>query len=495
MSDLHLPWLELAILSPLIGAPWVSRLRNSDSARRWSVLFSSLSLAAAAGAVVDFELLEVAQAVDRWRISTRCLGRELFVIDQVNGPLLLLTALLYFLTIIAKVRAQVGQFSFARVLVSESIALATFGCKEPWTMIALLAVGVVPPWIELRARRQSSRVYAAHALLFVSLLIAGWVCVEREGADHAPSLWAIAPLFAAILVRSGIAPFHCWMTDLFEHASFGTALLFVTPIVGAYAAVRMVLPIAPDWVLRSIGLLSLATAVYAAGMALVQREGRRFFCYLFLSHSALVFVGLVMATPIGLTGALCVWLSIGLALGGFGLTLRALEARRGRLCLSEFQGLYEHTPSLAMCFVLTGLASVGFPGTFGFVGAELLVEGAVEAYPFIGIAVVIAAALNGIAVVKAYFLLFTGKRHSSSISLQSRGRERFAVLTLAALILVGGLVPQPGVLSRSHAAAQLLRERNELAQASRPGPNFRRTIAATASNATLSRSSSEVGER
>ena len=125
------------------------------------------------------------------------------------------------------------------------------------------------------------------------------------------------------------------------------------------------------------------TAVYAASMALVQREARRFFCYLFLSHSALVLVGLEMVTPIGLTGALCVWLSSCLALSGFGLTLRALEARCGRLSLAGFQGHYEHTPNLAMCFVLTGLASVGFPGTFGFVGTELLVDGAVEAYPHV----------------------------------------------------------------------------------------------------------------
>src|SRR6185436_1418625 len=110
------------------------------------------------------------------------------------------------------------------------------------------------------------------------------------------------------------------------------------------------------------------TAVYAAGMGLVQREARRFFCYLFLSHSALVLVGLEIATPIGLTGALCVWLSVGLAQGGFGLALRSLESRTGRLSLVGFHGLYEHVPRLATLFLLTGLASVGFPGTFGFVG-------------------------------------------------------------------------------------------------------------------------------
>jgi NADH-quinone oxidoreductase subunit M len=253
------------------------------------------------------------------------------------------------------------------------------------------------------------------------------------------------------------------MTDLFEHATFGSALLFVISMNGAYAAIRLVLPIAPDWVLRSIGLLSLVTAVYAAGMSLVQRDARRYFSYLFLSHSALVLVGLEMVTPLGLTGALCVWLSACLALGGFGLTLRALESRCGRSSLADYQGFYEHTPNLAMCFVLTGLASVGFPGTFGFVGTELLVDGAVETYPYVGIVVVLAAALNGISVVRAYFLLFTGTRYASSVSLKIRVRERYAVLTLAALILVGGLVPQPGVVSRHRAAEELLRHRETLA--------------------------------
>src|SRR5206468_9529420 len=220
-------------------------------------------------------------------------------------------------------------------------------------------------------------------------------------------------LMAAVLIRSGIVPLHCWMTDLFEHASFGRALLFVTPMVGAYAAVRLVLPIAPDWVLRSAALLSLLTAVYAACMALVQHEARRFFCYLFLSHSSLVLVGLEVANTIGLTGALCVWLSVGLSLAGFGLTLRSVEARTGRLSLDQFHGLYERTPMLAILFLLMGLGSIGFPGTLGFVGTELLVEGAVRIHPVIGtetldhggvnayplvvsMAIVVAAALNGL---------------------------------------------------------------------------------------------------
>jgi NADH-quinone oxidoreductase subunit M len=274
-----------------------------------------------------------------------------------------------------------------------------------------------------------------------------------------------------VLIRSGIAPFHCWVTDLFEHATFGTALLFVTPMLGAYAAVRLVLPISPDWVLQSLGIVSLVTAVYAAGMTLVQREARRFFCYIFLSHSALVLVGLETVNELGLTGALCVWLSVCLSLAGFGLTLRAIEARHGRLSLQSFRGLYEHTPVLGSCFLLTGMASVGFPGTFGFLGMEMLVDGAVQAFPYIGVAVVVAAAINGIAVMQAYFRLFTGTRHFTSVSLKMGPRERIAVLTLALLIVGGGIFPQPGVVSRHHAAGRILQDREAVAARYQPaGP-------------------------
>jgi len=261
-------------------------------------------------------------------------------------------------------------------------------------------------------------------------------------------------------VRSGTVPVHLWVADLFEHGSFGTALLFVTPIAGVYAALRLVLPVAPDWVLTGIGAFSLVTAVYAAGMASVQREARRFFAYLFLSHASLVLVGLELHTVISLTGALCLWVSVVLSLGGLGLTLRAVEARYGRLSLADHHGLYARSPALAVCFLLTGLGSVGFPGTLGFVAAELLVDGAIHANLFVGVALVLAAAVNGIAVVRAYLLLFTGARSASPVAVGITPKERFAVLALAALLLGGGLVPQALVASRYQAAETLLRERN-----------------------------------
>jgi NADH-quinone oxidoreductase subunit M len=207
-------------------------------------------------------------------------------------------------------------------------------------------------------------------------------------------------------------------------------------------------------------VVSLLTALYAAAMATVQTDARRFFAFLFLSHASLILVGMELHTAVSLTGALSLWMSVVLSLGGLGLTLRALETRLGRLSLTEYRGLYEHSPALAVCFLLTGLASVGFPGTMGFVATEMLVTGAVEASPVLGVVTILAAALNGIAILRVYLLLFTGRRYTSTVSLAITNRERFAVLTLAALILLGGLFPQPNVGSRYKAAESILHARS-----------------------------------
>jgi NADH-quinone oxidoreductase subunit M len=462
MMPLDVPWLEVAVLLPLAGCFWVRRLRDPDMARRHSLVIAGLALACTLAAHVQFDMSTKNVSHVRWNVLAWIGGETPFAIDTLNAPLLPLACLLYLLTFLGTLRTKWRRFSFPGALASFAILLATLSCRQPWIIIGLLAAGIIPPFIELAVQRKSTRVYVVHMGFFVVLLVAGQVLVAVSHGSTDLTVVASVLIMMAILVRAGIAPAHCWMSMLFEQCSFGTALLFVTPMVGAYAAVRLVLPIASESVLHGTAVLSLVTALYAAGMALVQREARRFFCFLFLSHSSLVFVGLATATPIGLTGALCVWLSVGLSLTGFGLTLRSIEARAGRLSLDVYHGLHGHIPTLSSLFLLTGLASIGFPGTIGFVGAELLVEGAVQVSPLVGIAIVVAAALNGLAVLHAYFRLFAGTPHVASINLQVRLPERIAVLALSALLLGGGLYPQPGVTSRHNAALELMDQRNKL---------------------------------
>jgi NADH-quinone oxidoreductase subunit M len=460
MPELHVPWLEIAIGLPLVGAACVGLAPDSEGARRRAVWICIATLGCTLGEWVDFLSLRTFEAHDRGDVVSWVFGSEALVVDELSAPLLPLAALLFLVVVGSTLRTKVNRFPFAQTLVSEAILLALFSCRAPWGIVALLTLQMIPPFLELRKRGRSTRVFGVHMGLCVTLLVAGLALLQSSEPGGLRGLVAIGLLTAAVLIRSGCVPVHCWMTDLFEHATLGTALLFVTPMAGAYAAMRLVFPIAPEEALRTIALVSLVTAVYSAGMALVQREARRFFCYLFLSNASLVLVGVELATPIGLTGALCVWLSVVLSLAGAGLTLRAIESRAGRLSLAEYHGLYDAMPSLAVFFLLTSLASIGFPGTVGFVGAELLVEAAVGTYPVVGMLVVVAAALNGIAVLHAYFHLFTGASHPTAISLEARWPEWLAVAALSLLIIGGGLFPQFGVAHGYHAAVELIHRRS-----------------------------------
>jgi NADH-quinone oxidoreductase subunit M len=446
MNFFDWPLVEIAIAAPLLGAVSIRFFRNIDTA--WSVALTVTGLSFLASCLAWIALLtNSAQPHD---VSRSLLGFSVFQVDQLNGPLLPMVALLHLLTILMTSRVKMNRVSFAEHLVAESLRIATFACTEPWPLIVLLALGTIPPYLELVARNRPTKIFILHMACFVALLALGWAGVSLG--------WRTASIFLmlSIVIRIGTVPAHLWIADLFGQATFGTAILFATPMAGVYATLRLVFPVAPDWVLQTIGIASLITAVYTAGLAIVQTEARRFFACLFLSQASLILVGLELHTVISLSGSLGLWISAAISLSGLGLTLRALEARHGSLTFQTYRGFFDQTPELAVCFLLMGLGCVGFPGTLGFIALEVLVDGAIEANITIGLAIIVSTTLNGIAIVRVYFLLFTGKQNRSGIPMPVTTRERVALIVLSSLILVGGLAPQLFLANRQTAAKQLL---------------------------------------
>jgi NADH-quinone oxidoreductase subunit M len=264
----------------------------------------------------------------------------------------------------------------------------------------------------------------------------------------------------AALVRKGVFPFHAWVPEVFDRGRLGPAILFSTPQIGAYVTAVLVLPRAAPETLRVVAVLALLTAVYGAALAVVQSDARRACGYLFVSQSALVMAGLDCTSDVALAGGLTLWLSSAIAFAGLSRCVLLLEGRRGRLPLSRFHGGHDDMPGLATAFLLTGLACTGFPGTLGFVGGELLVDGAVEAFPVLGFAVVLAGLFTGIAVLRMYLALFCG-RSERATHLGLRPRESWAFAALAVLLIATGLVPDPIVRSRVAAAEDLLQARHD----------------------------------
>jgi len=470
MTDPRL-WLAGLMLLPalVLGASYlpidIEQLRRLAVASAIAMVLAALTIALSP----PLRNFSIRASVLTW-ISG---GEALIRIDTISSALLPFAAGLWLLTVAVTPRAALDGPGLRRTALATLLTVGSFLTESA---VVLLLLSVASVWTFLSAladpaHRYQRRVVAAYLGASTLLFAVGVVLLVSPGAQgtriETVAMWLIV---VAALVRKGIVPFHAWVPEVFDHGRLGPAILFNAPQVGAYITVVLIVPRASPEMLRTIAVLALGTAVYGAALALVQRSARRACGYLFMSQSALVMAGLDCTSVTALAGGLLVWLSAGLGFAGLARCVLVLEARRGRLDLTSYHGGYDRMPLLAISFLAMGLACTGFPATLGFIGQELLVDGAVDVFPVMGFAVVVASALTGLAVLRMYFSLFCGRSDVQvhpSLRLGPRPREAWTFVALVAVLIGLGLAPRPLVDSRFHASEEILRLRQERTLASR----------------------------
>jgi len=462
MSDARL-WIAVVAALPalVVGVSFVridvERLRRLAVVAAVLMLLTSLVIAVTPA----LRALSIRTSALTWAPG----GEAIIRIGALSAVLLPFAAGLWLLTVAVTPQASLDRGGLRRTAVATLITLASFLTESA---VVLLMLSVASVWAFMSAladpaQRRQRRIVGVYlgcsTLLFavgIALLIGPGA---RDTVVETTGLWLIV---IAALIRKGIVPFHAWVPEVFDHGRLGPAILFNAPQLGAYMTVVLIVPRASPDMLRLIAILALGTAVYGAALALVQTSARRACGYLFMSQSALVMAGLDCTSVSALAGGLLVWLSAGMAFAGLARAVLVLEARRGRLDLTTYHGGYERMPLLAISFLAMGLACTGFPGTLGFVGQELLVDGAVDAFPVMGFGVVIASALTGLAVLRMYFSLFCGRpdrRAHPSLRFGLTPREAWTFVALVAVLIGFGLVPRPIVDSRFAASDDILRLR------------------------------------
>ena len=459
------PWLWLtgvaALPAIVIGvslfAVDIERLRRLAVVSAVAMLLATVTIAATP------HLRRIAWTASAFSWSPG--GESIIRIDTLSAAFLPFAAGLWLLTVAVTPRASLDRGGLRRTALATLITLASF-LTESGFVLLLLSVASVWTFLSAlpeTAHRHQRRVVAVYLGISTLLLAAGVVLLAGPFAQRTETagMWCVV---IAALIRKGIVPFHAWVPEVFDHGRLGPAILFSAPQLGAYMTVVLIVPRASPDTLRLIALLALGTAVYGAALALVQTSARRACGYLFMSQSALVMAGLDCTSVSALAGGLLVWLSAGLAFAGLARCVLVLEARRGRLDLNTYHGGYDRMPLLAISFLAMGLACTGFPGTLGFVGQELLVDGAVDVFPVMGFAIVAASALTGLAVLRMYFSLFCGRPSlpGTGVHLGLTRREAWTFVALVIALVGFGLAPRPLVDSRFAASAEILQRRSTL---------------------------------
>jgi NADH-quinone oxidoreductase subunit M len=171
-----------------------------------------------------------------------------------------------------------------------------------------------------------------------------------------------------------------------------------------------------------------------------------------------VVLGIFAFTVQGLQGAMIVMLSHGLSTGAMFLLLGMLYERRHTRAIDDFGGLAAVAPVFATIFVFTALASIGLPGTSGFIGEFLALIGTFQTHPWVATIAasgVIFAAYYMLPMVQRIWFNALDKEANAKLPDLSR-RELLVLVPFVLFMLFMGAYPKPFLEKSEVTVMQLL---------------------------------------
>jgi NADH-quinone oxidoreductase subunit M len=257
-------------------------------------------------------------------------------------------------------------------------------------------------------------------------------------------------MFLGFAFKAPVFPFHTWLPDALLEGPIGMSVVLAGLKLGTFGFMRFSIPLLPDaskseTVVTVLVILGLCAILYGAWMALVQADLRRLLAYSSVSHLGFVVVGLFALNYQGLQGSLLTMINLGFSTAGLFFIAGFLYSRQQTTQLSAFGGMAKQVPLLATFFLIIGLASIGLPGTNGFVGEFLILLGAFEARWWFG-----AVAVLGVIFGAAYFLWYYERSMLGPVGTAVRAtmsdlqlREMIIAVSLSVMIFWIGLYPSP----------------------------------------------------
>jgi NADH-quinone oxidoreductase subunit M len=241
------------------------------------------------------------------------------------------------------------------------------------------------------------------------------------GSVNLETLWFL-PVFVGFSVLASIWPFHNWSPDGYAAAPTIVSMLHagVLKNVGAFAALRMgieLMPHAARQLLPFVIFLVTVNVIYAAAIAMVQKDFKYVIGFSSVSHMGLVLMGFTTMNANGLNGAVMQMFSHGSMTALFFAVVGMIYDRAHTRDILSLGGFAKKMPWVAVAFIIGGLAGMGMPGLPGFVAELQIFMGVWKAgqvgvaawYPYIAAITVLGVILTAAYILRVVTQVFFGE--------------------------------------------------------------------------------------
>ena len=485
--------LHALVWGPIVGMFHVL-LTQEENAKQVALRWSVLLFLASAGlwwafdpGSGGFDMVSSRSWIGAWGVDY-ALG-----VDGISLFMILLTTFTTPIAILGSfeyIRERQKAF-YALMLLLEMGVVGVFAAMDVFLFYVFFELTLVPMYFIVGIWGGERRIYAAvkfflyTALGSLLMLVAILYLYFKAGAQgfgfaelmQAPlslqeQLWLFSAFAIAFAIKVPVFPLHTWLPDAHVEAPTPGSVILAAVLLkmGTYGFLRFLLPFFPDaaqhpTVVSVMLVLGVVGIIYAAWVAAVQPDAKKLVAYTSVAHMGFVVIGIFALTVNGLQGGLVVMISHGISTGALFLLLGMMYERRHSRLIEDFGGIGRVAPMFATVFVITALASIGLPGTSGFVGEFLALLGTFETHPTVAIVAstgVIFAAYYMLPMVQRILFNKLDKEENRTFPDLSR-RELWILTPLVVLMIWIGTYPTP-FLERMGPSVERVLERVETGQ-------------------------------
>jgi len=392
-----------------------------------------------------------------------------FGIDGISILFILLTAFITPICIIScinSIKTRLKEFLIA-LLVLETFMIGVFCSLDLVVFYIFFEAGLIPMFLIIGIWGGPRKVYSAFkfflftllgsVLMLVAIIAIYWITGTTDVTQiyeiKIPSefqylLWLA--FFSSFAVKLPMWPVHTWLPDAHVEAPTSGSVILAAILLkmGGYGFLRFsvgMFPHASEYFTPLIFALSIIAVIYTSLVALMQDDMKKLIAYSSVAHMGFVTMGIFTFNKQGIEGSIIQMFSHGLISAALFLCVGVLYDRTHSRLIKSYGGVVHILPKYSFLFMVFALATLGLPGTSGFVGEFLVLVGTFKVNFLVAILASIGIILAAAYMLWLYKRVIFGKLENIQLKkIQDVNLSEGSILAiLCVVVLFFGFYPDP----------------------------------------------------